>query len=623
VARAKSSNPSAAGAARRRARFVSQSLTGLIIALALVTLTRFGFLAPLQFIWYDALVSVQDQPPSPHIKLVTITEPDFRAWGEDGIPEQFPRAMLAAIIQRLVAAEAAVIVVDLFLDKPGDPAGDRALRAALGEARAQNVPVLIACDARRAGLKQKGPFDDLAARACANLRLGPRHEVRWLDPALRTEGGSVPALSALASEKFGPRLQALGLTAPARLRHPVPVRFWAKGSSFEALAAREVFGGPRPPGLAPPASLASVGNRVRDGVVFIGRADSGSQDEHWAPIQQGAQLGGRRSVRMMGLEVQANCLATLLSHPRPRMELWADALAAALAALATSFLLVCLGLRGGSLASTLVVLVGGTWISMLVFSTSGYVVNLAPVWLALLLQAYFSERGERHRYKQWLGAMVSDSVARDLGQTLDPVAGEGQVRPVAVLNFDLRKSTQTAARLAPEEVGPAYNQVLAVVCEVVLEHGGIVNKFLGDGLLACWLPGEAGQEAAAQQALHTARELPLRLAVIAGEWQQQIGEPLRYGISAHWGDAWVGFVGTPQRLEFTALGSVVNEVYKIQGVAAETGGLVLVTQNLLAAAGHLQQARVNPAWGPAKTWQHLVYYEPVLEPASDLAPERG
>lgn len=606
------------GSRRTWRRFLSQFALGLCVGLALVVLSRAGFLEPLQLLWYDALLSVQDEPPPRYVKMVVVQEQDFHAWGISGLPEAFPRQMLAALVERLSQAGVGVLCIDLFLDHPSKPQADEALRRAFMAAAHRGTRVIVACDARGRALSVHPLFADLVRPACANLRLGPSHEVRWLDPVVRTASGALPSMAVLAFEELRGRLVARGLRPPTSPRRTVPIRFWPAGRSYGTYSARQIFTR-RVESSEQPISEAVLKAWLKDAVVIIGRQDSGSQDVHWVPVHQGARGDGRRFVRMPGMEVQANCLATLLSHSSPRMgsPLVDSAIAVAAAAL-ISFLLVWFGLGWGSVVSSVVVLLGGTWVSLRVFGSTGYVVNLAPIWVALLAQSYLTNRSEQKRLKQWLGAMVSDRVARSLGRTVEPVAGEGYTTFVVALNFDLRKSTQAAARLAPHEVGPLFNRILAVVCQAVLENGGIVNKFLGDGLLAIWLPRAGEEQAAAKAALQAAQAIPAAVDAVARIWEARLQEPFRYGIALHCGATWVGFVGTPRRLEFTALGSTVSDCYKVQNAAAETGQVLLATAEFLRVAGLLQMARLRPDWAQPATWRGLTYYALALEGVSPL-----
>ncbi len=128
---------------------------------------------------------------------------------------------------------------------------------------------------------------------------------------------------------------------------------------------------------------------------------------------------------------------------------------------------------------------------------------------------------------------------------------------MAVLFSDMRGFTELADRYAPQEVYRTINASLAVQTRLVREHGGSVNKFLGDGLLACF-SGE-GREARAVACVRAMlRELPAR----EGDFL-----PCGVGFGVHAGKVLFGLLGDEQRREFTIIGDVPNTAARLCGIA--------------------------------------------------------
>ena len=177
-----------------------------------------------------------------------------------------------------------------------------------------------------------------------------------------------------------------------------------------------------------------------------------------------------------------------------------------------------------------------------------------------LLQAGFNdmvrELSERQRMRDLFGRYVGEDVARralERGTELG-----GQERDVAVLFVDLIGSTQLAATRPPGEVVGLLNEFFRVVVDTVQEHGGFVNKFLGDAALCVFgapleHPDASGAALAASRALHD------RLVAVLGKTD--------FGIGVSAGRAIAGHIGAQARFEYTVIGDPVNEAARLTELA--------------------------------------------------------
>lgn len=206
------------------------------------------------------------------------------------------------------------------------------------------------------------------------------------------------------------------------------------------------------------------------------------------------------------------------------------------------------------------------------------------------LQAGFNDMVAGLRERERLRDLFGRQVGRDVAD-IAAVAGEvrlgGEVREVAVLFVDLVGSTGLAARQPPTEVVALLNRFFAVVVDVVEAGGGWINKFQGDAALAVFgapvpHPGAAGA------ALAAARVLAARLAAEVPEADAGIG------VSA--GEAVAGYVGDPNRYEYTVIGDPVNEAARLTEVAKSLPGRVA------AAARAVELAR-REGGGEARRWR--------------------
>jgi adenylate cyclase len=146
----------------------------------------------------------------------------------------------------------------------------------------------------------------------------------------------------------------------------------------------------------------------------------------------------------------------------------------------------------------------------------------------------------------------------------------GQEVEVTVLFLDIRDFTGFAERSSPHEVVARLNELFDVVVPVLEQHGGHVDKFIGDGLLAVFGAPERLAEHA-EWGVAAARE-------IASVVRERFGGELEIGIGVNSGPVVAGTIGGGGRLEFTVIGDVVNTAARVERVTRETGDDVLITE---------------------------------------------
>lgn len=188
-------------------------------------------------------------------------------------------------------------------------------------------------------------------------------------------------------------------------------------------------------------------------------------------------------------------------------------------------------------------------------------------------KALRAELEKAQRVKEVFGQFVTPEVARfALGQSGD-FWKRGSRQSVTVLFADVRKFTPFAGRVPPEEVVEALNGIFSRVTEAVQREGGILNKFMGDGLLAIFgaplpLPDHAAAAARAALAARAAVEAWAKEREAAGL------HPLRIGIGLNSGEVVAGCLGSKDRTEYSVIGHAVNLSARLEEQAAP--GQILV-----------------------------------------------
>jgi adenylate cyclase len=159
---------------------------------------------------------------------------------------------------------------------------------------------------------------------------------------------------------------------------------------------------------------------------------------------------------------------------------------------------------------------------------------------------------------------------------LSNVRGGAEI-PCTLLFADVRGSTELAERISPREFSRLLNRFYDTAGRIVVDNDGIVDKFVGDEVMAIFIPALV-QERHAARAVSTAKEIMRAVDQLASTGD----EALPIGIGIHTGNAFVGSVGEAPHTELTALGDVVNTAARLASAAA--AGEILVSREAADAA---------------------------------------
>src|ERR671936_252109 len=149
---------------------------------------------------------------------------------------------------------------------------------------------------------------------------------------------------------------------------------------------------------------------------------------------------------------------------------------------------------------------------------------------------------------------------------------------ISVLFADVRGSTALAERMPADEFSRLMARFYGAAAEVIDEHEGIVDKFVGDGAVALFIPGFAGSD-------HAADAIAAARALLEQTGNGDGSEPwIPVGAAVHTGMSFVGAIGEGDARDFTALGDTVNAAARLSGLAR--AGEVLISSECAAAAGY-------------------------------------
>jgi adenylate cyclase len=185
------------------------------------------------------------------------------------------------------------------------------------------------------------------------------------------------------------------------------------------------------------------------------------------------------------------------------------------------------------------------------------------------------ELRDKEKLRQTFGLHVGKRAAEQI-LARDPGLS-GVQEEVTVMFVDMRSWTARTSVSAPADIVEIMNDFFRVSVRVVEEeHRGMVNKYLGDGFMAIFGAGDSSSNHVAD-AVAAGREILAAVKQLNDHLATKGRGPIQIGIGIHSGPAIVGSIGSPQRLEFTAIGNTVNIASRMQGLTKETGRPLLVT----------------------------------------------
>ena len=223
-----------------------------------------------------------------------------------------------------------------------------------------------------------------------------------------------------------------------------------------------------------------------------------------------------------------------------------------------------------------------------------------------LVQQAACETLNTEKARSRLGAYISPEVADVVLQETELKLG-GQRQNVAVLFSDLRGFTSYSESLEPEEIVDQLNSYMSVMVDTITSHGGIVDKFMGDGIMAVFgapMPSSDDADRAVECALAMMQAIERH-----NQARSATGLPqLRHGIGVHYGPVVAGNVGTPERTAYTVIGDTVNLASRLESATKRLGTDIAISEQTVDACTRdhgltkLEEARVPGRAAAVTVW---------------------
>ena len=539
--------------------------------------------------------------PGPEIVVVMIDDRTIAQLGQWPPPRQ----TLAQLVDKLRGAGARAIGIDILYADPSPRAasrGDVALAQAIESAGNVALPFTFefANGVVSSSTLPGAPYAKLSSSgAYRALPLTPRGIVAPL-PAL-AERASLGHMLVAFDVDGAPRYDYAALAYDAEFYPSMAVRVaqlylrvpWTSvGLELgRGIALGDVFvpTDPQmrllvdylgPPGAFPTYSLADVlaevvpASAFRDRIVLIGASVAGAHDTFPSPFTS----------TMPGVERLATVIDSILNGrhlQRPASAVWLEAAGMLAAALMLGFIVSRVSLAVAFVAA---LLVAGTFfgVAHVALTMRGsWIASAVPMMAAILtfvalsLYRYGLLDSERRHMRRVFGRYLAPQmVDRLVAEKKLPQLG-GEQRELTVLFSDLRGFTALSERLEPTALTAVINSFLSAASEAVLEHGGTVDKYIGDCIMAFW-NAPLDQPDHARMACRAALRILEKIDELDRQLAEQGHAPLVAGIGINTGPCIVGNFGSARRLEYSAVGDAVNVASRLEGETKNLGFKILI-----------------------------------------------
>lgn len=288
---------------------------------------------------------------------------------------------------------------------------------------------------------------------------------------------------------------------------------------------------------------------------------------------------------MPGVEIQANIANMLLMGYR--LENLSSALSFAWIVIA-AFIPALLFLFSKKTRTAIITSIGIGIIylaAIVVLFQMGVIANLLHITLAWIFSTiilfgyrYFIGEREKNKIKNILSRHVSRQVAREIFKDLDKVRLGGEEKEITVFFSDIRGFTTISEKTTPQKLVEILNKYFTEMSEEVLRFGGVLDKYIGDAIMAFWgAPIEDDEQA--DKAIKASLAMLEKLKKF-NEGQRAAGEPeINIGIGLYTGPAIVGNVGSEKRFNYTAIGDTVNVASRLEGLNKEYKTSIIVGES--------------------------------------------
>jgi len=573
------------------------SLVALLVTLMMVSMGRHVALLELTENYLsDARLAIMalPRPQSSRIAVVVINDETLLDY-----PYRSPldRSLITTLIDELEQRNVAAIGINILFDRPTEAAKDRMLYQRLREAR---VPVVMSRVSGSVGYTLAQV--EFSKHFLKDLRSGLSFIYRdTVDDTIRSSFLKMIQGRTVSLGFAATLAEALGVEIPDQEKIVIDFRPGPDldTPAFPVYAAHEVAN-------LPASALAGR-------VVLIG-SDLGDDSGLRTPL---SILDSGDARNLSGVEIEAHVLSQLIEGRRLGTTNASQHFLITLLLAAFGCLLAMANLRLWLKIMTSLLLVPVAWAAaFLVFMNQSVILPMVIPTLAFVgalviasLWQWRSEFQRRERVHDAFGRFLAPEIVDKILLDADQLEMNGEVREVSFLFTDLEGFTRLTESSSPQTMVGLVNAYLEEACDIVIEHGGIVDKIVGDALHVMF-------NAPLLQPDHAQRAVECALAL--DRWSEDFRRRMREQgtdlgvtrIGVNTGDCIVGNFGGKRRFDYTAHGDVVNATARLEAVNKRLGTTICVSEATVKQCRGIHFRPVANLVLPGKT-QGIVAYMPV------------
>ncbi|HEY0595975.1 adenylate/guanylate cyclase domain-containing protein [Sphingopyxis sp.] len=602
----------------------SRMAATMLFLLVAVLIARFSWQMPLVDAAERALYDARATLMAPHVeqdKRITLVTYNDETLFNTGIRSPLDRTLLANALGNLDQMGAKAIGIDIAFDSPRPD--DDVLKAQL---RAMKTPTWLAYAEQASNpntiFYEQQKFLEAFIADVTTDKTKPTSVLfrNDDDDVIRNWPHRPKNLPPLMANALAP-VDPAHANFQGNIRFLVPARA-AKGQEEPVFAniPIDTFAMPMDADMR-----AGFSELVKGRYVLIG-GDIIDNDQFNTPLSRFPDAITGQHETMIGLEVHAHMLAQQLdkawSHPLPGPVLWALAALVVLAGGLTS--LIDLRARWVAVAffGQMAFFVAfpfwlqGRGVDTTTLPTFGWAIGWLFGYAAVGTAARTVGSRQRAFAQSALGKYLPADVAAQIMRDPDQLSLHGERRNIFCVFTDLEGFTKLSHATTPETVARLLNEYLDRLSDIVLQHGGTIDKFVGDAIVAFWgaplsRPDDGPRAAAAAIALYQAGE---KFRTDLAEGVPPLGMT-RVGL--HVGDAIVGNFGGEGRIQYTALGDSMNTASRLEAANKELKTGVLISAEAAARSGRDDLVPMGRV-----TLRGRAQPVDVFTPRPDLVPER-
>lgn len=565
---------------------VSLLILGAVI-LFTVILSFTGVLEPWELALYDTWFNLRGTvAPSGEVVVVGIDDASVAEIG----PWPWSREVYGRLLEQLALAP--VVGFDLILDVAGDPEGDQAFVEAMGEHGGVVLATMFSFSEEDGEvytelLVPAGSFwETLMATGFVNTPEDLDNKVRGITPVdLNLMDEPYPSLSIATAllamrrtpddlEYLGHSLRVGGRVVPLTGDGKLLLDFYGPAETIPTYSFADVALGRIP------------AEEFRGKVVLVGVTSPLFHDQVQTPFTKGNMvLDGR--LAPPGVELHATAVENMLHGEFFRrapagLNLLLIVIGGLLALLLTAKRNPWVGL-----AFTVGILGLFTAVVTHFWYRNHYWLNLAApalsvsmTYLGITIEGYVRTELDRRKTKALFGRYVSPAVVEQLLANPDQVKLGGVRQEVTVMFSDIRGFTAYSEGRPPEEVVQRLNEYMTEMTAIIFRHGGMLDKYLGDGLMAVF-GAPIPYPDHARRALAASLEMQKRLEELNQIWIARGEKTFKSGVGLNSGSVIVGNIGSPERMDYTVIGEDVNLASRLEGMNKEFGTSIILSDRTL------------------------------------------